>query len=118
MSWRLVAVLTLAAHLAACGGDSSPTSTSGGTTTSGCFAVVGNKGSITGTISGLATYNGIIADGGANRVTGGAVPTFTIGATNVQDGTGVIISGTAVVGTGSIGVGTAGTTAASNSISV
>jgi hypothetical protein len=46
------------------------------------------------------------------------VPTFTIGATNVQDGTGVIISGQGVVGTSAIGLSTNGTTAVSNSISV
>ena len=117
---RYLLTLTLPAVLAAaCGGNSSPSSPgSGSTTTSTCFAVVGNKGTITGSIAGLAPFNGIIANGGANRVTGGPVPTFTIGATNVQDGTGVIISGQAVVGTSAIGLSTNGTNAVSNSISV
>ena len=87
-------------------------------TTSTCFAVVGNRGTITGSITGLSPYNGIIATGGANRVTGGPVPFFTIGATSVQDGTGVIISGQAVVGTSAIGTGTNGTNAVSNSVSI
>ena len=111
-------LVTLTMTVVGCGGDSStPNAPSGGnTTTSGCFALVGNKGTITATISGLPTFNGIIADGGANRV--GPVPIFTIGATNVQDGTSVIISGPGVVGMSAIGPSTAGSTAASNSISV
>jgi hypothetical protein len=109
-------LLTLAlpvALAAACGGNNNPSGAG-----SGCFAVVGNKGTITGSISGLAPYNGIIANGGANRVIGGPVPFFTVGATSVQDGTGVIISGQAVVGTSAIGLSTNGTNAASNSISI
>src|SRR5262245_3981744 len=79
MSFRLWSIVVLAIQLVACGGsDSTPNPNAPpGTTTSGCFAIVGNKGSITGTVSGLAAFNGIIADGGANRVTGGPVPTFT-----------------------------------------
>jgi hypothetical protein len=119
MPRHLVLALILSVALAAaCGSDSSPTPPSGGGATSGCFAVVGNRGTITGSITGLAAFNGIVANGGANRVTGGPVPTFTIGATNIQDGTGVIISGQAVVGTSAIGPGTNGTTAVSNSISI
>ena len=94
---------------AACGSDSptnpsgSSTTTGGGTNTQNCFALVGNKGSITATISGLAAFNGTIANGGANLVTGGPVPIFTIGATNIQDGTDVIITGMARLGTSSVG---------------
>ena len=91
---------------------------SGGSSNSGCFAIVGNKGTITATISGLAAFNGTIPNGSVTRVTGGPVPVYTIGAVNTQDGTGVIISGQGVVGTSAVGPNTVGTTAASNSISV
>ena len=110
--------IALASVLLACacgGGSNSPT---GPSNNSGCFAIVGNKGTITASISGLATFSGIIPTGSATSVTGGQVPLFTIGATNTQDGTGVIISGQGVVGTSSVGPGTINTTAVGNSISV
>jgi hypothetical protein len=126
----IVTALALAGALA-CGGNGNPGNPSGsggssgggsagggGTGTQTCFAIVGNKGTITATISGLAAFNGTIPNGQANRVTGGPVPTYTIGAINTQDGTGVIISGQAVVGTSAIGSGTVNTPAASNSVSV
>ena len=56
--------------------------------------------------------------GSSNLVTGGPVPVFTVGAINVQDGTGVIITGPGVVGTSAIGSATINTPAQSNSISV
>lgn len=107
-----------------CGDDptdpssSNNNSGSGGSSNSGCFAIVGNKGTITATISGLAAFNGTIPNGSVTRVTGGPVPIYTIGAVNTQDGTGVIISGQGVVGTSAVGPNTVNTTAASNSISV
>jgi hypothetical protein len=118
MSGRSLAVLFGVTIGAACSSPANPSNSGGGGPGQNCFVVVGNRGSITGTISGLAPFNGTIANGGANLVTGGPVATFTIGATNVQDGTGVTISGIAVVGTSSVGPGTAGTNAVSNMISV
>jgi hypothetical protein len=91
---------------------------SGGSTTAPCVALVGNKGTITASISGLAPFNGIVANGGSNLVTGGPVPTFVVGATNVSDATSVIITGPAVVGTSAVGPSTGNSPAASNSISV
>src|SRR5262245_15031146 len=116
----LVIALLLAAG---CGDDPTDPSGnsgggSGGSSNSGCFAIVGNKGTITATISGLAAFNGTIPNGSVTRVTGGPVPVYTIGAVNTQDGTGVIISGQGVVGTSAVGPNTGNTTAASNSISV
>jgi hypothetical protein len=125
MSRPLAFALVLLAPLAAsCGGSSpaapsnNPPSTNPPIVTNGCFSVVGNKGTITASISGLTNHTGIIATGAANYVTGGPVPTFTIGSLNVQDGTSVIISGQAVLGTSPIGVSTNGTNAVSNSVSV
>jgi hypothetical protein len=125
MSGHRRVIAALALLLApACGGRSptDPTNAAQGNqppvTQQSCFAVVGNQGTITATISGLAQHTGIIATGGAHRVTGGPVPTFTIGSLNVQDGTSVIISGQAVVGTSAIGSGTVNSNAASNSVSV
>ena len=57
---------------------------SGGSSNSGCFAIVGNKGTITATITGLAAFNGTIPNGSVTRVTGGPVPVYTIGAVNTQ----------------------------------
>lgn len=118
----VVPVLALVLTVA-CGDDPADPSGSGGSGSGGgtgqtCFAIVGNKGSITATISGLAAFSGTIPNGQANLVTGGPVPVFTIGAINTQDGTGVIISGQAVVGTSAVGPGTGNSNAASNSISV
>jgi hypothetical protein len=122
MSGRAVIVSVLWLMVAvACSNPANPSETSGtggGGTNQNCFALVGNRGSITGTISGLAPFNGTIANGGANLVTGGPVAIYTVGATNTQDGTMVIITGIAPVGTSSVGPGTAGSPAASNSIQV
>jgi hypothetical protein len=125
MSRRRRVVIGFVTLLAsACGGESpsnptnNPPTNTPPVTQQGCFSVVGNQGTITATITGLANHTGIIASGGANRVTGGPVPTFTIGSLNVQDGTSVIISGQAVVGTSAIGSATINTGAASNSVSV
>jgi hypothetical protein len=118
----MISVLALVMTIA-CGGD--PNDPSGGGGSGGgsgggqtCFAIVGNKGSMTATISGLAAFTGTVPNGQSYLVTAGPVPVFTVGAMNTQDGTGVIITGQAVVGTSAVGSGTINTNAASNSISV
>jgi hypothetical protein len=113
---RFTIALASVLLVCACGGGSN--NPAGPTNNSSCFAIVGNKGTITANISGLANFSGIIPTGSATTVAGGQVPLFTIGAINTQDGTGVIISGQGVVGTSSVGAGTINTTAAGNSISV
>lgn len=128
LAGRLLAIALLVTGAAACGGGNggggggggNPAGPSGGSgsSSSGCFAVVGNKGTITANITGLAPFSGIVGTGASHLVTGGPTPVFTVGAINIQDGTGVVISGLGVVGTSTVGAAAIGTPAQSNSIAV
>jgi hypothetical protein len=89
---------TVAAALvaAACGCGSNPVRPS-----PSCFAIVGNHGSMTATISGLPSFSGIIPNA-SNVRTVTAIPagaTFTIQATDVSDGTSVLVAGPIKLGT-------------------
>lgn len=81
-----ISALTLV--FAACGGSSTKPDDS-------CFAVAGNKGTVTADIQGLATFNGRVGTGGANLVSGQSF--FTVNAVNVSDGTSVVFSAPASV---------------------
>lgn len=100
--------------LPGCGGKGGPGSPSGG---SGCFAVVGNKGSVTASITGLSAYTGIVGTG-ASFYAAAAPPFFSFSATSVQDGTGVEVVAQALVGTNPIGPANLNTPSQVNTITV
>lgn len=92
--------LLLSCLAAACGGgnNNKPSST---TQTNGCIAIVGNKGSITATISGSPSYSGTIPNGNTAYVpaTANTPAAFTINAVALSNGTQLLIGGPARVGT-------------------
>jgi hypothetical protein len=122
---RIPVGLTLAVAgavtLAACGGGESPT-TPAPITQNNCFAVVGNKGTMTASITGLIPFTGIVPTGGSTYVpgVGGAFggPRFGFGAISVQDGTGVDILAEAALGIQPVGPDTLNTPSTGNRIAV
>jgi hypothetical protein len=95
---RALLIIVLAAGLAGC---SSNPADPDGTTSNGCFAIVGNHGSISATISGLSNFTGTIPTG-SNVRTASPIPAgafFVIQATNVSDGTSVLVGGPVKTGT-------------------
>jgi hypothetical protein len=83
----------------ACGGSKSSTTPSD-PTQNGCFAIVGNKGSISATIDGLPAFAGTVPTGQAIYTAGssGVVASFTLQATDVKDGTSVLVAGPVKLG--------------------
>jgi hypothetical protein len=94
-----------------CGSATDPDT--GGVTTNGCFAIVGNRGSITASIAGLSNFAGIIPTGSAAYIPATSVTpaTFTIQATDVRDGTSVLVGGPVATGATTSGLTNANTIA-------
>jgi hypothetical protein len=110
-----------AVTLTACGGGESPT-TPAPITQNNCFAVVGNKGTVTASITGLIPFTGIVPTGGSSYIpgVGGALggPRFGFGGLSVQDGTEVDIVAQAAVGIQPVGPNTINTPSTGNRIAV
>jgi hypothetical protein len=103
MRARAFVIASMVVCVAGCGSNPADPDggSSGGGTSNGCFAIVGNHGSISATISGLSNFTGIIPTG-QNIRTPSPIPAgafFTIQATNVSDGTSVLVSGPLKTGT-------------------
>jgi hypothetical protein len=99
---RIAICLALAVSVCACGGKKSTDPTDpNAITKNGCFAVVGNKGNIKASATGVASFSGIVANGGSSYAPGaGQAPaTFSLGATDVNIGSDIIITGPAITGT-------------------
>jgi len=99
---RIAICLTLAVSVCACGGGKSTDPTDpNAITKNGCFAVVGNKGNIKASGTGVSSYSGIVSKGGSSyaAAVGQAPPTFGVGATDVSSGSDIIITGPATTGT-------------------
>ncbi len=107
-------VVFLALCVAGCG--SSPTEPDDDSISqNSCFAIVGNHGTITATISGLPNFSGRIPNGNNVR-TATAIPSgaiFNIQAQDLSDGTSVLITGPMKVGTTVMQIGTGDETAIS-----
>jgi hypothetical protein len=103
---HIVVGLVLAATLGAgcSSGPSTPDNKS-------CFAIVGNRGTISANISGLPAFSGIIPTGQANYLAASQVTpaSFIIQATDTSSGTSVLVGGPAVVGTTIAGLATPST---------
>src|SRR4051812_6012672 len=93
-SMRIALCLAFTVSVCACGGSKSST-TPTDTTQNGCFAIVGNKGSISATIAGLPAFAGTVPTGQAiyTPASSGVVASFTLQATDVKDGTSVLVAG-------------------------
>jgi hypothetical protein len=102
---RFAAPLVLLAVIAlpACGGSKS-TDPSG----NGCFAIVGNKGTVTASISGLPAFSGIVSTGNASFTpASGQVPgIFVVQGIDTKTGTSVLVGGPMVAGTHTMSVST------------
>jgi hypothetical protein len=96
---RAIVLVVVVLTLQACGGKKSstdPDDISG----SGCFAIVGNRGTVTATISGLPAFSGIVPNANATFTPPvGAVPgIFVVQAMDTRTGTSVLVGGPMVLG--------------------
>ena len=97
MAVRAVLVLLLAACAAGCGNDNPTDPDDNG---NGCFAIVGNRGTVTATISGLPAFSGVIPTGQA-ILTPAATPApalFVVHGTDTRTGTSVLVGGPMIIG--------------------
>jgi hypothetical protein len=104
---RVLGIPLLAVALPACNSDTG-TDPSDDTTT-GCFAITGNKGSVAATISGLPAFSGTVPTGQATYTPAAApVPAlFNVQATNITTGTTVLVGGPGILGTTTAAPGSA-----------
>jgi hypothetical protein len=98
MPIKTIVLVVVVLTLQACGGKKS--TDPGGISGSGCFAIVGNHGTITATISGLPAFSGIVPNANATFTppAGGFPGIFVVQAMDTRTGTSVLVGGPMVVG--------------------